>query len=384
MDPSKGGPCQGIRNFIPALAQLGVENEVVSLDSPSASFLEEDDFPIHALGPVLNPWSYSKVLTSWLLRHCVRYDVVVVHGLWLYPGYAVSRAISKAKKQGAKVPRFFVMPHGMLDPYFQKAPERRLKAVRNWFYWKLIEGKIVNGADGVLFTCEEELILAKQTFWPYKPKKAINVGYGISEPPKYSVKMKKDFSEKCAFIGDTPYLVFLSRIHSKKGLDILLTAYKSVSVDFPDLPKLVIAGPGIDSPYGKKLLNLVHADDVLQQRVLFTGMLTGDAKWGAFYGSEAFILPSHQENFGIAVVEAMACGKPVLISNKVNIWREIEKNEAGLVGEDNVEDIVKMLKMWASTSGDLKMTMGNQARKCFDEKFHIAVNTKRYLQAIQF
>ena len=92
----------------------------------------------------------------------------------------------------------------------------------------------------------------------------------------------------------------------------------------------MIAGPGLDTAFGREMRQLAESlcpqPSTLtpQPAVFFPDMLTGDAKWGALYGCEAFVLPSHQENFGIAVVEALACGKPVLISNQVNIWREIE------------------------------------------------------------
>ena len=75
-------------------------------------------------------------------------------------------------------------------------------------------------------------------------------------------------------------------------------------------------------------------------------MLQGDAKWGAFYAAEVFALPSHQENFGVAVAEALACGTPVLISNKVNIWQEIAEDGVGLVEEDDLEGTTRLLERW--------------------------------------
>src|SRR5690606_2344552 len=131
MNPASGGPCQGIRNSIPALKKLGVHNEVVSLDPPNAPFLQKDEFPIHAVGPAENPWAYNGRLHSWLLANFSRFDVVIVHGLWLYHGFAVRKAINKYQKNinlsgSGKVPKLYVMPHGMLDPYFQKAAGRKL------------------------------------------------------------------------------------------------------------------------------------------------------------------------------------------------------------------------------------------------------------------
>src|SRR5690606_5299731 len=121
---------------------------------------------------------------------------------------------------------------------------------------------------------------------------------------------------------------------------------------------------------------------LLKQAVHFTGMLSGDSKWGAFYGCEAFILPSHQENFGIAVVEAIACGKPVLISNQVNIWPEIESAGGGILAEDNLAGTVKLLETWLNSSKEEKMIMGKSAKRCFEVKFDIDTNAKKFFEAI--
>jgi glycosyltransferase involved in cell wall biosynthesis len=105
-------------------------------------------------------------------------------------------------------------------------------------------------------------------------------------------------------------------------------------------------------------------------------MLTGDAKWGALYGCDAFILPSHQENFGIAVVEALACGKPVLISNKVNIWREIEKDRAGTVRDDTVSGTKRLLDYW------LQGAASYSPLKCFEENFHIKSAALKFINVL--
>ncbi len=192
MDPVKGGPCQGIRNSIPELIKIGnTTNEVVCLDSPKSSYLGQDTFKIHALEKGRTILAFSKKLQPWLMENYNRFDVVIVHGLWSYHSYAAIKAIIKHKKKHSVSPKLYVMPHGMLDPYFQKAKERRLKALRNEVYWKIIENKVINEADGLLFTCQEELLLAKTTFNNYRPKKELNVSYGIQEPPAYSKSMKQ-------------------------------------------------------------------------------------------------------------------------------------------------------------------------------------------------
>ena len=100
-------------------------------------------------------------------------------------------------------------------------------------------------------------------------------------------------------------------------------------------------------------------------------MIAGDAKWGAFHGCDAFVLPSHQENFGIVVAEAMACAKPVLISDQVNIWREIAEAQAGLVGPDTVAGTKGSLRRFLALAPAEREAMGRRARAAFEERFEI-------------
>ncbi len=373
MDPASGGPCQGIRNSIPALAKLGAYTEVVCLDAPDASFLHKASFPIHAIGPAKGPWAYSSSLIPWLLSNFEKFDVVIAHGLWLYQTHAVKQALDIYKKQmnNKSVPRFYVMPHGMLDPYFQKASGRKIKALRNWFYWKLIESKVVNNADGVLFTCEAELELARQPFTPYAPKKELNVGYGIPAPPNFNEEMNRAFQACCPLLKNRNYFLFLSRVHEKKGVDILINAYKKTLAAYPEMPCLVIAGPGLETAFGKQLFALVENEVQLTSKVFFAGMLTGNAKWGAFYGCDAFVLPSHQENFGIAVVEALACTKPVLISNQVNIWHEIETCNGGFVADDTEAGTIELIEKWNRLDAAKMISMGLNAKHAYEKFFAI-------------
>ena len=387
MNASQGGPCQGIRNSIAEMRKLGMNNEVVCLDSPSDSFLHQDGFATHCLGPSLGPAHYSAKLVPWLLDNLGRFDIVIVHGIWLYHSYAVRKAMTIARKRTAAngdsqatVPKLFIMPHGMLDPYFQKAKCRRFKAIRNWFYWKFFERKVVNEADGVLFTCQEELCLARSTFYPYTPKKEINVGYGIVAPPLRSAAMRTAFLDKCPEAAQRPYLLFLSRVHEKKGVELLVTAYiKLVRKTVAHLaaqgrkdllaetPVLVIAGPGSETSYGRRLRQL--AKEVPEAAIVFPGMLSREAKWGAFYDCEAFVLPSHQENFGISVVEAMACGKPVLISKQVNIWRQIEAAGGGIIEEDTLPGTLRLLETWCQMTKREQSAMGVRAQTAYIKHF---------------
>ncbi|MBN8820847.1 MAG: glycosyltransferase [Spirosoma sp.] len=360
MDPAMGGPCQGIRNVIEESERLGIYREVACLDDPSADYLGKDSFRIHALGPKV--------------------------GLWLYPSYGAWKAIKSYKKTSSKELKIFVMPHGMLDPYFQKTSTRKLKAIRNWFYWEFLEKNVVNDADCLLFTCEEELQLARDTFSSYHPKNTKNVGYGIEEPPVFSDSMSAAFYAKCPEVKNKPYLLFLSRINYKKGIDLLIKSYSMVLTDYTsrgkEVPKLVIAGPGLDTAYGEKMLDLVSEHANLKGQVFFPGMLSGPSKWGAFYGCEAFILPSHQENFGIALVEALACRKPVLTTSQVNIWREITEGNAGFIVDDTLDGTKELLEKFLTLDDVTKCNMGLNARSTFEYNFSIKNSVRRFTDVI--
>ena len=107
------------------------------------------------------------------------------------------------------------------------------------------------------------------------------------------------------------------------------------------------------------------------ERISWPGMLRNEMKWGAFYAAEAFVLPSHQENFGIAVAEALGCGLPALISDKVNIWREVDNAHAGLVAPDTLDGTTQLLQRWLALSAAERTAMGAAARALFLANFTV-------------
>lgn len=389
MDPTQGGLCQAVRNMIPALEAQGSFSEVVCLDAPNSIFLGGDLFPVHAVGPARGPYAYSAGLIPWLLANFKRFNVIVIHGLWQHSSTGTARALKYFRKSNLneKIPRYYIMPHGMLDPYFQKASGRKLKAIRNTIFWKFFQGHVINDADGVLFTCAQELLLAREPFRPYRPKQEINVGMGVELPPAFHPNMTSAFIAKCPEVEKRPYLLFLSRLHEKKGADILIRAYLRLCASRPkrSLPVLVMAGPGLETDYGRKLKQLAmspSADmDKGESDILFPGMLSGNAKWGALYGCQAFVLPSHQENFGIAVVEAMACGRPVLITRQINIWCECEPG--GIVNEDTEAGIFELLTQWLGLTLDQQKALGNAAERAYLKNFEVLRAARRMNEALQ-
>lgn len=375
MDPKTGGPSQGLRNLSSFNMKLGLDVEVVCLDEVNQNYGVNEAVFIHKLGKGKTSFQYSPILLRWLIANIPRFDFVSVHGIWQYPNYAVYKAIKILKNRNVKVPKVVIMPHGMLDPYFQKATERKIKAIRNEIVWRLTEKRAINAADAIFFTCEEELLLAKTTFNGYQPKRDINVGYGIKKPPVYVPEMKTAFEEVFPQVKDKKYWLYLSRIDRKKGIDVLIDAYNQLTAENHLLPELVVAGP-TDSPYAQRMIQKAGPN----ANIHFTGMLTGDSKWGAFYGCEAYLLPSHQENFGIAIVEAMACEKPVLITKNINIWREIEAGNGGWILDEVNEYSLKKQLIHMASLGDAGLeSKGKDAFDTYKNKFDVEERAEAFL-----
>ena len=135
-------------------------------------------------------------------------------------------------------------------------------------------------------------------------------------------------------------------------------------------PDLVIAGPCANDRYLASLKALAQAEGI-GPAVHWPGMIAGEAKWGALASAEAFVLPSYQENFGIAVVEALACGTPVLISNRINIWNELDADNAALVEPPTQEGTNRLLERWLLLSADKRNKMGDAARASYTKRFEI-------------
>lgn len=171
-------------------------------------------------------------------------------------------------------------------------------------------------------------------------------------------------------------ILFLGRVHEKKGCLELVEAFSSGGA----AGHLVFAGPA-EGEYARRVQARV-TELGLEQRVTFTGLLEGDLKWGAFHTADAFVLPSHQENFGVAVAEALACGVPVLISDKVNIWPEIEADGAGLVEPDGLAGTARLLERWGALPELEKSAMRVAARRCFEQRYEISQVARQFADVL--
>jgi glycosyltransferase involved in cell wall biosynthesis len=284
---------------------------------------------------------------------------VLVNGLWQYVGLGAWRALA-----GSNTP-YFVFPHGMLDPWFKR--RYPLKHLKKCLYWPWAEYRVLRDARRVLFTCEEERRLARESFWLYRCREAI-VPFGTESPSDDPQISRAAFLDAFPQLRGKRLLLFLGRIHAKKGCDLLIEAFAKVCANRPDV-HLVFAGP--DQSDWRPALQALAERLGVASRLVWTGMLTGSLKWGAFRTADVFCLPSHQENFGIAVVEALACHCPVLVSDKVNIWREIEAAQAGFVAPDTAEGTAQLLERWLSMPEAARNAMRESARRGFDQHFRM-------------
>ena len=371
LDPSVGGVAAAVLTLSHGLVRRGHKIDIVALDDPAAPWLADVDLTVHALGHGLTSYRYSSKLLPWLRQHGGNYDCVIVNGLWQYLSFAAWRRFARSPVL------YYVFPHGMLDPWFKETFP--LKHLKKWLYWPWADYRVLRDAAAVVFTSEEERLQARKSFWLYRCREKVSP-LGVETPPAISSQAKEEFLARYPALRNTRMFLFLGRLHPKKGCDILIDAFSRVVVDRQNPISLVLAGPdqiGWEADLRRRAAQLKS-----ETPVVFTGMLQGAMKQGAFANADAFILPSHQENFGMSVVEALAWGLPVLISNRVNIWREIDMDRAGYVEPDNLEGTVRLIKRWIATSPAERETMRVNARNCFARRFEIGKAVDSLLQIL--
>ena len=359
VSPAGGGPIEGIKQQGLALAMAGHKVEIACLDAPQSSYVHNFPLPVYPLGPAMLKYAFGVRFVPWLITNRSHYDVVVVNGIWQFHSFAVWKALRKSNTP------YVVFPHGMLDPWFKR--QHPLKHMKKWLYWPWADYRVLRDAQAVLFTAEEERRLARDSFWLYRCNELV-VGYGTARSEGFAELERAEFLARYPELGDKKLALFLGRIHPKKGCDLCLEAFARV-LGKDHRWHLVLAGP--DQLGWQKQLSARAQELGLASRTTWTGMLQGALKWGALHAAEVFLLPSHQENFGVAVAEALAAGVPVLISNKVNIWREVKQYGAGLIGEDDLAGACALMAAYAGMADEAKAAMRNKAQRCFEENFEI-------------
>lgn len=346
---SYGGPATVCKDLSKALAKEGHEVVVYStnLDYPRGYLDVKTDYPYLQDGYEIwyfkgsQGYGFSFSLLNKLIQTMSSFDIVEIHGLYRFP-QAIAAYVARLTNSP-----YVIRPHGSLDPflYYQS---------RNYWikrlYERLVDFPNINSASALHFTAEDEYQLIK----PLKLKPipwVIPLGLNVTD---YSFPNKGDFKHKLGLNREEKIILYLGRLHFKKGIDILIESFSLLSNERNDV-KLVIAGPDNDG-YIKVVKEWISKAGI-QDKVIFTGLIEGNDKFSAFQDADVFLLPSYSENFGITIVEAMLFESPVVISNKVNIWREIQDAGAGIVTNCNAYEVksamVKILgdSVFANTMG---------------------------------
>lgn len=356
--PESGGPAEVIRTFAREHVRMGGNSETLVLSNANT----DPDLVIHRCVPEARCQRFSHPAVAWLRKHASRFDAICAHGLWQAPSAVTWLALRRSDA------KYFVFAHGMLDRWFRRAYP--LKHARKQLYWLGLERDVLRDARGVIFTSAAERCASLGTFWPSRFK-ALVCPIGVAIPECHQAELLQRFYEAYPDLRLKPYLLFLGRLHPKKGLDLLVRAWQSRR--FP--MTLVIAGPEEDRAYAAELRRLATNLDIR-----FTGLLYGDVKWGGIYGAEALILPSYQENFGVAAVEALGCSVPVLLSTGVAIAEQVVQAGAGLSAEPSVTGVENLITRWLAERSE---KMRAAARACYLAHYQASTNTRQLLNLIR-
>jgi len=323
--PRYGGPSQAIFEMCRALRQQGAEVLIATTDADGPGHLAVErgrtiDFQGVPAIFFARQWSerfgYSRPLARWLDRQVAGFDAVHIHAIFSHPCVAAARACRR------RLVPYIVRPLGSLDPW-----SMRQKAWRKRVMWHLAAKRMLDGAAAVHYTTPEEQQLAESSL---ALRDGVVIPLGIDLRRLQETSAAASFHQRHPALSNHPYVLALSRIHPKKNIELLIEAFLSV-VEQPKLAgwRLVIAGDG-EADYLAALQGLVR-QRAQSDKVIFTGWLDGIEKSAALQGAALFALPSRQENFGIAVVESLACGVPALVSEHVNLAPEIASRAAGWV-----------------------------------------------------
>ena len=302
---------------------------------------------------VLHPYSIASALRN-IRRES---DIVIFHGLW-QPFLSVIAFLLILRRV-----RYYVFAHGMLDPYFRY--RSTLDNVKKTLYWLMVDKVVVRRSNGLIFTNARERQLACKNFPSVRlvNSKLIQLG---SQRLVNSSQVERSFARH--EFKEKENWLYLGRIDKKKGIDDLIIAFNSIGSCNPQII-LDIVGTG-NADYIKHLKSRVCPEVV--QQVRFLGPLYNEEKANVFYRSSLFILPSHQENFGLAITEAMSTGLPVVTTPYVNISNVIEESRSGIITKDTSPESVRdALEKWMSMTLEQKYEMAANSLSTYTRFFSI-------------
>ncbi|MBI1883153.1 MAG: glycosyltransferase [Chlamydiae bacterium] len=386
MSPLRGGPSATVRTVTRGLIEEGLDVHVVTTDDDGFGRLTiPHGFPIEEEGVVY--WyfprqtyfyTFSWPLSLWLGLHVRDYHVIHIHALF---SYASVVAAFWCARYG--IP-YVVRPLGTLNRWGMLNRRPRLKKLS----FRFIERRVLSAASAIHYTSEQERfeagelgvlrggVIIPEAADPRSLKKSVVIPNAVDFDTTPAGYVGGRFRASHPEFSKSKLILFLSRLDPKKGLDLLLPAFARVKEQCSDI-LLILAGDGEPSYVAwlkKEVIRLGIAKDVL-----WTGFLFGEEKWTVLADADIFVLPSYSENFGVACVEAMAFGIPVIVSDQVGIYREVLKAEAGVAVRCDVHDLSQVLIRLLGDAS-LRLRLGENGRRLAHEAFSVRSVTKRLIE----
>ncbi len=357
-----GGPIQSVHLLNKFLAKQGVEITVYTTNvglKDDKNLLLGEKVEIDGVKVFYFPYygyihyTFSPSLFLALVKNIRKFDLIHITGVWNFPVCAAAFWARFYKKP------YIISPRGSLmkNPLAKKGSFK--KKIYLWFFSK----RDLRKAIAIHFTTEAEKEDYLKAGLPLKKAIIIPNSFDMAEFEKQIAEIF--FRNKFNISDDKKIILFLGRLNWIKGLDTLISAFAEV-IKKESKAVLILAGPD-DEGY-KKNIQLLITNYQLQNNVIFTGILLNNDKIAAFRESDVFVLPSYSENFGMAAVEAMICGLPVVITRGVGISGEVEKADAGLVVEKDVNQVAEAI-LKILNNPELAKKMGENGRRLVEQEF---------------
>ncbi|HLO47436.1 MAG TPA: hormogonium polysaccharide biosynthesis glycosyltransferase HpsP [Kamptonema sp.] len=369
-----GGPSQMVLGLSAALATQGIDVTIITTDSngdigqpaldvPLNQPIQQDGYRIiYFRCSPFRRYKFSLSLLQWLNNHIEEFDLAHIHAIFS-PVSTAAATIARYRN----LP-YIMRPCGMLDPA-DLCKKKRLKLI----YAALLERPNLAGAAAIHFTSKQEAKISERF--------GISTGK-MSKPQDLIIPLGVQVTPDTIFLNSTvPQILFMSRIEPKKGLNLLLPALENIiaaGIKF----NFVLAGSNPQDVEYERNIRLQIEASPLAKCTTIAGFVTGDRKAALLQNADLFVLPSYYENFGIAVAEAMAYGKPVVISDQVHIWEDIKQAEAGWVGPLEVEAIASLIKI-ALLDADERKRRGLNAKEYAKKYYSWDAIAQQTIQAYQ-
>jgi glycosyltransferase involved in cell wall biosynthesis len=358
----RGGPSQAVLETVKSLRDLGIQAEIVTtndngndlLDVPLCEWLEYKQVPVQFFSRYspnihsIQEFAFSGQLTAWLWKNVVNYDLLHIHAIF---SYASTMAMAIARLRGIS---YVVRPLGQLCEW-----SLQQSAGKKQIYLNLIERANLNHAQAVHLTSAQE---QQEVSHLNLKVPSFVLPHGLSIPPIIP-NARSLLREHLNVSPSEPVILFLSRLHPKKGLDYLIPALgKLTHHQFT----LAIAGNG-SKEYEAEIEALLVSNGI-RDRTHLAGFVEGETKNKFMQGADLFVLTSHSENFAVVVLEALAAGVPVLVTPGVALAALVQQYQLGYVPELDIPAISSLLDHYLSHPQEAKV-MGERARQIVEEKY---------------